>query len=136
MQIVTLNRLGQQMPEPLYSVDKPFARAILDAFNALLATEEEIPEAWTKERCWINLRIRRWDKILSLHKRLADFMEMTSQRLQIAEDDEVLIGEVMTCVDTLLKKETEEVQSTIGLISTIVGVAGGVIAVAVALGIG
>ncbi len=123
-----------QATEPLFTIDKAFAGAILDAVNVLLA-EEDIPEGWASEQCWINLRIRRWTPVVNFHARLTRFMNSTAQLLQITDNEEILIGEIMTCVDILLQKESAEVESTVAFAGTVIGVLGGLIAVAVAIGI-
>ncbi len=125
--------LGQQV-EPLYMIDRVFSESIIDAIDTLLG-EKEIPEEWTSEQCWINLRIRRWNEIIEFHKRVRKFLDSTAQKLQVTDSEETLIGQIMICVDTLLKKESESLESTVDFFYTLIGVAGGLIAVGVALGI-
>jgi hypothetical protein len=125
-------RLAQA--EPLFTIDKILAQAILDALD-ILVVQEEIPEGWASEECWRTLRIRRWGAMVAFRDRLVHFMGIAAQRLQITEAEEKLIGEVMNCIDTLLAKQSAEVESTVEFASTLVGVLGGLIAVIVAVGL-
>lgn len=124
--------LGQT--EPLYMIDRAFAGAILESLEVLLESDD-IPAGWATEPCWINLRIRRWNSLIAFRVRLLEFTVGRAQALQITEEEEGLIGEVMTCVDLLLKKESAGVMSTLEVVGAVVGVVGGLIAVGVAVGI-
>ncbi len=122
-----------QAEEPIYSIDQVFAREIAGAIELLVASE--IPEGWAGEQCWIDLRIRRWEAIADFYGRLTDFLGGTPQALQITAPEELLIGEVMVCVESLLQKESAETMSTVEATATVVGILGGLIALSIAVGL-
>lgn len=124
--------LGQP-EDPLYSLDQIFAREIAGAIELLVASE--IPEGWAGEQCWIDLRIRRWEAIAAFYGRLTDFLGGTAQALQITGDEELLIGEVMVCIESLLQKESAETTATVESTATVIGILGGLIALSVAVGL-
>lgn len=125
-------RLGQA-DEPIYSIDQVFAFEISSAIEHLVASK--IPEGWAGEQCWIDLRIRRWTTIATFYARLTDFLGSTAQRLQITEDEELLIGEVMVCVESLLQKEGAETTATVESAATVIGILGGLLALGIAVGL-
>lgn len=113
-------------------VDRMFAASIRDSMDVLLGSKD-IPFEWTSELCWINLKIRRWDEIVELYDRIEEFLELSSPRMSITESEESLIGDVLTCVDTLLVKMTKRGDDAMKGLSTVLGVVGGIITVAAVL---
>ncbi len=131
---IHLPRLGQQaLPESTYSIDRGFAQAIVETIELLVA--DEIPPEWAGEQCWIDLRIKRWAEIEGFASRLMAFLERGAQRLPLAQGDEALIGEILTCFDVLTQKESADTASTVELTATVVGGLGALVALGFAIGL-
>ncbi len=113
-------------------VDRMFAGAIRDSMDVLLGSKD-VPFEWTSEQCWINLKIRRWEEIVELYDRIGEFLATSAPRMSITESEETLIGDVLTCVDTLLVKMTKRGDDAMKGLSTVIGVVGGIITVAAVL---
>lgn len=116
--------LGQAEPEPI-TINRDLADALKVSILSLLHDTTD-PRIYTKAACWRDLRSRQWPHIVALQNRIESFLATKDEELTVTDAEWSLAEHVIECVETIGSLQQKNTMSTLTMVGTLVGVAGGV----------
>lgn len=114
----------QGTPEPI-TVTRDLADALKASIQSLLHDTTD-PKIYTKAACWRDLRSRQWPHITALQNKVDNFLATKEAEMAVSDAEWSLIENVIACVETIGSIQQQSTLSTLTLVGTLVGVAGGV----------
>lgn len=106
-------------------ITRDLAQALQESIEALISDPGD-PDIYTREACWRDLRSRRWGVVMALQNKASAFLASKDEALAVSREEWESIESVIECVETIGSLERQSTESTIGLVGTLIGVAGGI----------
>lgn len=116
--------LGETGAAPI-TITRDLAEALRESIQTLVNDPGD-PEIYTREACWRDLRSRRWPQVVALQNRINQFLAAPDEEMLVSDVEWGLVESVIECVEAIGSIASQGTESTLKLVGTLIGVAGGV----------